>query len=98
MNVGAFAVVIARERASEHGDDLAALENLGQAAVARLADDDLHALAGRCHRGVHRQVLLDRRRVAGDYTWLGIVIVVGSVVSLAYYEVIAVMWMGRYGI
>ena len=35
--------------------------------------------------------------VAGDYTWLGIVIVVGSVVSLAYYlRVIAVMWMGRY--
>ena len=34
--------------------------------------------------------------VSGDYTWLGIVIVVGSVVSLAYYlRVIAVMWMGR---
>ena len=35
--------------------------------------------------------------VAGDYTWLGIVIVIGSVVSLAYYlRVIAVMWMGSY--
>ena len=35
--------------------------------------------------------------VAGDYAWLGIVIVVGSVVSLAYYlRVIAVMWMGGY--
>jgi len=35
--------------------------------------------------------------VAGDYTWLGIAIVVGSVLSLAYYlRVVAVMWMGRY--
>ena len=35
--------------------------------------------------------------MAGDYTWLGIAIVIGSVISLAYYlRVIAVMWMGRY--
>jgi NADH-quinone oxidoreductase subunit N len=35
--------------------------------------------------------------VAGAYTWLGIVIVVGSVISLAYYlRVVAVMWMGSY--
>jgi NADH-quinone oxidoreductase subunit N len=32
--------------------------------------------------------------VAGDYTWLGVVIVIGSMVSLAYYlRVIAAMWM-----
>jgi NADH-quinone oxidoreductase subunit N len=35
--------------------------------------------------------------VDGDYTWLGIAIVIGSVISLAYYlRVVAVMWMGRY--
>ena len=35
--------------------------------------------------------------VAGDYTWLGIAIVIGSVISLAYYlRVVAVMWMGSY--
>ena len=35
--------------------------------------------------------------VAGDYTWLGVVIVVGSMISLVYYlRVIAVMWMGRF--
>jgi NADH-quinone oxidoreductase subunit N len=35
--------------------------------------------------------------VEGDYTWLGIAIVIGSVISLAYYlRVIAVMWMGRF--
>ncbi len=34
------------------------------------------------------------RRVAGGYTWLGVVIVVGSMISLGYYlPVIAAMWM-----
>ena len=34
--------------------------------------------------------------VAGDYAWLGILIVVGSVISMAYYlRVVATMWMGR---
>ena len=33
--------------------------------------------------------------VAGDYAWLGVTIVIGSVISLAYYlRVVAVMWMG----
>ena len=100
MNVAAFAVVIARERASEHGDDLAALENLGQAqpwlawpmTIAMLSLAGFPATAG----FIGKFYLIDAA-VAGDYTWLGIVIVVGSVVSLAYYlRVIAVMWMGRY--
>jgi NADH-quinone oxidoreductase subunit N len=35
--------------------------------------------------------------VAGDYAWLGVVIVIGAVVSYAYYlRVVAVMWMGGY--
>ena len=35
--------------------------------------------------------------VDGDYAWLGIAIVIGSVISLVYYlRVVAVMWMGRY--
>jgi len=34
--------------------------------------------------------------VAGDYAWLGIVIVVGSMISLGYYlRVVAIMWMDR---
>jgi NADH-quinone oxidoreductase subunit N len=33
--------------------------------------------------------------VAGEYTWLGVVIVIGSMISLGYYlPVIAAMWMG----
>ena len=32
--------------------------------------------------------------VSGDYAWLGVVIVVGSMISLVYYlRVMAVMWM-----
>jgi NADH-quinone oxidoreductase subunit N len=100
MNVAAFAVVIARERVSEHGDDLASLENLGRSqpwlawpmTIAMLSLAGIPATAG----FIGKFYLIDAS-VSGAYTWLGIVIVVGSVVSLVYYlRVIAVMWMGRY--
>jgi NADH-quinone oxidoreductase subunit N len=100
MNVAAFAVVVARERVSEHGDDLASLELLGRTqpwlawpmTIAMLSLAGFPATAG----FIGKFYLIDAS-VSGDYTWLGIVIVVGSVVSLAYYlRVVAVMWMGRY--
>jgi NADH-quinone oxidoreductase subunit N len=100
MNVAAFAVVVARERASEFGDDLRSFENLGQAApwlawpmtIAMLSLAGFPATAG----FIGKFFLIDAS-VSGDYTWLGIAIVIGSVLSLAYYlRVIAVMWMGRY--
>jgi NADH-quinone oxidoreductase subunit N len=100
MNVAAFAVVIARERVSEHGDDLASLELLGRTqpwlawpmTIAMLSLAGFPATAG----FIGKFYLIDAT-VSGDYTWLGIVIVVGSVVSLVYYlRVVAVMWMGRY--
>jgi NADH-quinone oxidoreductase subunit N len=100
MNVTAFAVVVARERVSEFGDDLRSFENLGLMApwlawpmtIAMLALAGFPATAG----FIGKFYLIDAA-VAGDYTWLGIAIVIGSVLSLAYYlRVIAVMWMGRY--
>ncbi|MEA2333073.1 MAG: NADH-quinone oxidoreductase subunit [Thermoleophilaceae bacterium] len=100
MNVAAFAVVVARERVSERGDDMSALEDLGRAqpwlawpmTIAMLSLAGVPATAG----FIGKFYLIDAT-VAGDYAWLGIVIVVGSVVSLAYYlRVIAVMWMGGY--
>jgi NADH-quinone oxidoreductase subunit N len=100
MNVTAFAVVVARERVSEHGDDLASIEDLGRTqpmlavpmTVAMLSLAGIPATAG----FIGKFYLIDAA-VSGDYTWLGIVIVLGSVVSLVYYlRVIAVMWMGRY--
>jgi NADH-quinone oxidoreductase subunit N len=100
MNVAAFAVVVARQRVSEYGDDLASLEDLGRTepwlawpmTIAMLSLAGFPATAG----FIGKFYLIDAS-VAGDYTWLGIAIVVGSVISLAYYlRVIAVMWMGRY--
>jgi NADH-quinone oxidoreductase subunit N len=100
MNVAAFAVVVARERVSEFGDDLRSFENLGTMApwlawpmtIAMLSLAGFPATAG----FIGKFYLIDAA-VSGDYTWLGIAIVIGSVLSLAYYlRVIAVMWMGRY--
>ena len=100
MNVAAFAVVIARERVSEHGDDIRSLQDLGSAApalawpmtIAMLSLAGFPATAG----FIGKFYLIDAA-VAGDYTWLGVVIVVGSMISLVYYlRVIAVMWMGRF--
>jgi NADH-quinone oxidoreductase subunit N len=97
MNVAAFAVVIARERVSEHGDDLSSLENLGQTqpwlawpmTIAMLSLAGVPATAG----FIGKFYLIDAA-VAGDYAWLGVVIVVGAVVSFGYYlRVVAVMWM-----
>ena len=100
MNVAAFAVVVARERVSEYGDDLTSIELLGRTqpllawpmTIAMLSLAGIPATAG----FIGKFYLIDAS-VSGDYTWLGIVIVLGSVVSLVYYlRVIAVMWMGRY--
>ena len=100
MNVAAFAVVVARERVSEHGDDIASLELLGRTqpwlawpmTIAMLSLAGFPVTAG----FIGKFYLIDAS-VSGDYTWLGIVIVVGSVVSLVYYlRVVAIMWMGRY--
>src|SRR3954462_5891892 len=99
MNVAAFAVVIARERVSERGDDISSLTNLGQASpwlawpmtLAMLALAGFPATAG----FIGKFYLIDAA-VSGDYTWLAIMIVIGSMISLGYYlRVIAVMWMGR---
>jgi len=99
MNVAAFAVVIARERVSEHGDDIESLRDLSRAApllawpmtIAMLGLAGFPATAG----FIGKFYLIDAS-VAGDYAWLGIVIVVGSMISLAYYlRVVAIMWMDR---
>jgi NADH-quinone oxidoreductase subunit N len=98
MNMAAFAVVIARERVSETGDDLRSFEGLGRAqpwlawpmTIAMLALAGFPATAGFIGK-----FFLIRAAVDGDYTWLAIMIVVGSMISLVYYlRLVAVMWMG----
>jgi len=99
MNVAAFAVVIAREQVSEHGDDIESLRDLSRAApllawpmtIAMLALAGFPATAG----FIGKFYLIDAS-VAGDYAWLGIAVVIGSMISLAYYlRVVAIIWMDR---
>src|SRR5256885_2547308 len=98
MNVAAFAVVIARQRVSEHGDSIRSLDGLGRAqpwlawpmTIAMLSLAGFPATAGFIGKFYLIQASVD-----GDYTWMGIAIVVGSMISLVYYlRVVAVMWLG----
>jgi NADH-quinone oxidoreductase subunit N len=97
MNVAAFAVVAARERETPHGDDLRALSGIGASrpvlawpmTIAMLSLAGIPATAG----FVGKFYLIDAA-VSGDYAWLGVMIVVGSMISLGYYlRVVAAMWM-----
>jgi NADH-quinone oxidoreductase subunit N len=97
MNMAAFAVIIARERETELGDSIQSLAGLGREqpwlawpmTISMLALAGIPATAG----FIGKFYLIDAS-VAGGYTWLGVVIVVGSMISLGYYlPVIATMWM-----
>jgi NADH-quinone oxidoreductase subunit N len=97
MNVAAFAVIVIRERETGLGDDIASVQGLGterpllamSMTLAMLGLSGIPATAG----FIGKFYLIDAA-VSGDYAWLGVVIVVGSMVSLAYYlKVIAAMWM-----
>jgi NADH-quinone oxidoreductase subunit N len=98
MNMAAFAVIIARERETDLGDNIQALAGLGRErpwlawpmTLSMLALAGIPATAG----FIGKFYLIDAA-VSGGYTWLGVVIVVGSMISLGYYlPVLAAMWMG----
>jgi NADH-quinone oxidoreductase subunit N len=97
MNLAAFGVVIARERVSEHGDGLKSLEGLGSASpwLAWPMTIAMLSLAGfPATAGFIGKFYLFSATVDGNWAWLGVMIVVGSMISLVYYlRVIAVMWM-----
>jgi NADH-quinone oxidoreductase subunit N len=97
MNLAAFAVIVARERETPLGDDMASLKGIGATrpwlawpmTISMLALAGFPATAG----FIGKFYLIDAA-VEGDYTWLAVFIVVGSMISLAYYlKVVAVMWM-----
>jgi NADH-quinone oxidoreductase subunit N len=97
MNMAAFAVIVAREREKGLGDSIDSMLGLGREhpalawpmTIAMLALAGIPATAG----FVGKFYLIDAS-VAGAYTWLGVVIVIGSMISLGYYlPVIAAMWM-----
>ncbi|HVS29164.1 MAG TPA: NADH-quinone oxidoreductase subunit N, partial [Solirubrobacteraceae bacterium] len=97
MNVAAFAVIVARERETDLGDDIDALAGIGRSrpllawpmTIAMLSLAGLPATAGFIGK-----FFLISATVSGGYTWLGVIIVIGSMISLAYYlRVIAAIWM-----
>jgi NADH-quinone oxidoreductase subunit N len=97
MNTAAFAVVVARERETSLGDSVASLNGLGRErpllawslTLSMLGLAGIPATAG----FIGKFYLIDAA-VDGGYTWLGVAIVIGSMISLGYYlPVIASMWM-----
>ena len=97
MNLAAFAVITARERETGFGDDISSLYGLGadRPLLAWPMTIAMLALAGfPATAGFFGKIFLINAAVGNGYAWLGIVIVVGSAVSLAYYlRVIAAVWM-----
>jgi NADH-quinone oxidoreductase subunit N len=97
MNLAAFAVIVARERETPLGDDIASLYGLGAdrpwlawpMTIAMLGLAGLPATVG-----FFGKLYLIEAAVDNEYGWLGAVIVVGSAISLVYYlRVIAAVWM-----
>jgi NADH-quinone oxidoreductase subunit N len=97
MNVAAFAVIVARERETPFGDDIRSVAGLGASrpALAWPLTLAMLSLAGiPATAGFIGKFTLIGAAVDGGYAWLGIVIVIGSMISLAYYlRVIAAMWL-----
>ena len=97
MNLAAFAVIVARERETALGDDIDGVAGLGRRrpllawplTIAMLGLAGIPATAGFIGKFYLIEALVD-----GGYAWLGVVIVIGSMISLGYYlRVIAAMWM-----
>ena len=97
MNLAVFVAIIIRERETEHGDDIGALEGIGQSKpwLAWPLTIGVLALAGLPGTsGFIGKLFLIEATVEADYTWLGVAIVIGTMVSLAYYlRVLAAVWM-----
>ncbi|HEX6586446.1 MAG TPA: NADH-quinone oxidoreductase subunit N [Solirubrobacterales bacterium] len=97
MNLAIFVVVVARERETDRGDDIEALAGIGRTRplLAWPLTIGMLALAGLPGTsGFMGKLFLIEATVDGDYTWLGVAIVIGTMVSLAYYlRVVAAVWM-----
>jgi NADH-quinone oxidoreductase subunit N len=101
MNMAAFACIVGREvQQPEFGDDISTLAGLGARDpwLAGPMTIGMLALAGIPGTvGFVAKFQLIHALVDGNYTWLGIVLVIGSMISLGYYlRVVATMWMSRF--
>jgi NADH-quinone oxidoreductase subunit N len=97
MNLAAFGVIVARERETGLGDSMAAIAGLGAERpwLAGAMTVSMLGLAGiPATAGFMGKFYLIDAAVSGSYTWLGVMIVIGSMISLGYYlRVVAAMWM-----
>ncbi|HEX8102431.1 MAG TPA: NADH-quinone oxidoreductase subunit NuoN [Solirubrobacteraceae bacterium] len=97
MNLAAFAVIVVRERETDLGDDISSMYGLGASrpwlawpmTIAMLSLAGFPATAG-----FFGKINLIQAVVEQEYAWLGVAIVLGSALSLAYYlRVVAAVWM-----
>jgi NADH-quinone oxidoreductase subunit N len=99
--MAAFAVIVARERETGLGDDIANFTGMGRErpALAWCLTISMIALAGLPGTaGFMGKLFLIEALVEGDYTWLAVMIAIGTMISLAYYlRVVAAMWMSPGG-
>jgi NADH-quinone oxidoreductase subunit N len=97
MNLAAFAVITIRERETPYGDDIRSVEGLGRErpALALALTASMLGLAGLPGTaGFIGKLYLIEATVDADYTWLGVMIAIGTMISLAYYlRVMAAVWM-----
>jgi NADH-quinone oxidoreductase subunit N len=97
MNITAFAVITIRERETPLGDSIDSVAGLGASRplLAWPLTIAMLGLAGFPVTGgfIGKFFLIDAA-VSGSYIWLGVVIVIGSMISLGYYlRVVAAVWM-----
>ncbi|MQA73038.1 MAG: NADH-quinone oxidoreductase subunit NuoN [Solirubrobacterales bacterium] len=99
MNLPAFAVIVIRERETPFGDNIRAVTGLGRErpALAIALTISMLALAGLPGTaGFMGKLFVIEAAVDADYTWLGVMIAIGTMISLAYYlRVVAAIWMSR---
>ena len=97
MNLAAFSVVVIHERQTGFSDDIDSLRGLGRSkpllawplTIAMLALAGLPPTAGFIGKLYLIEALVD-----ADWTWLGVMIAIGTMISLAYYlRVVATVWM-----
>jgi NADH-quinone oxidoreductase subunit N len=98
MNTAAFAVIAARERSTGRGDSVSAMNGLGEESplLAWAMTVAMLGLAGiPATVGFFGKVYLIDAAVKNGYGWLGVVIVLGSAISLGYYlRVVSAIWAG----
>lgn len=97
MNIVAFGVIIARERETHFGDDIQAVEGIGQRRplLAWPLTVAMFALAGLPGTaGFIGKLYLIQALSGGDFVWLAVMIAIGSAISLAYYlRIVIAVWM-----